>query len=105
MLCGCLAERLAGLVLTSGLFWGIDTDKTDGMLLATGYNGDGVTVGDSGAFELTAKADSRKDQDGYGGDKDFKSRASTTLLLQSYDLFDGHFMSVNGIFKWNHNFQ
>ena len=48
---GCLAEGLAGLVLASGFLWSIDADKTDGNLLTIGDNGDGVTVGDSGAFE------------------------------------------------------
>ena len=51
------------MVLLSGLLWGIDTDKTDGNLLAIGDNGDGVTVGDPGAFELTSKDNDRKDED------------------------------------------
>jgi hypothetical protein len=33
------------------------------------------------------------------------SRAPMTLLLHTYVLFDSHFMSMYGIFKWNHNFQ
>ena len=42
-------------MLASGFLRGIDTDKTDGNLLAIGDNGDGVTVGDPGAFELAAR--------------------------------------------------
>jgi hypothetical protein len=51
VLCGCLAEWLTGLMLTSGFLWSIDTDETDGELLATGYNSDCVTVGDPGAIK------------------------------------------------------
>ena len=44
----------------SGFFRGIDTDETDGILLAISDNGDGVTVSDSGALELGGKDDDRK---------------------------------------------
>ena len=53
----------------SGLLRGIDTDKTDGNLLAIGDNGDGVTVGDSGALELAGMNNDRKDDDGYDEDR------------------------------------
>ena len=56
-------------MLASGLLRGIDTDKTDGNLLAIGDNGDGVTVGDPGAFELASKDDDRKDEDGDDEDR------------------------------------
>ena len=69
ILCGCLAEGLAGFMLASGLLRGIDADKTDGNLLAIGDNGDGVTVGDSGALELAGKDNDRKDEDGYDEDR------------------------------------
>ena len=36
---------------------------------------------------------------------EIKSRASMTLLLQTYGLFDGHFVSMHGIFKWDCNLQ
>ncbi len=62
ILCGCLAEGLAGLMLASGLLWGIDADKPDGMLLTIGYHGDCVPVGDTGALELAGKDDDRKDE-------------------------------------------
>ena len=52
MLCGGLAVGLAGLMLASGFLWSIDTDKTDGNLLAIGNDGDRVAVGDPGAFVL-----------------------------------------------------
>ena len=62
ILCGCLAEWLAGFMFAFGLFWSIDADKTDGNLLAIGDNGDCVTVGDSGALELARMNDDRKDE-------------------------------------------
>ena len=49
----------------SELLWGIDTDETDGNLLAICDNCDGVAVGDSGTFELTGKGNSRQDDNGY----------------------------------------
>ena len=57
------------MVLASGFLWSIDTDKTDGNLLAIGDNGDGVTVSDPGAFELARKDNDRKDEDGYDEDR------------------------------------
>ena len=70
---GCLTEGLAGFMFLSGLLWGIDTDKTDGNLLAICDNGDGVTVGDPGAFELAGQGNNRKDEDGYDEDEGLKS--------------------------------
>lgn len=46
----------------SGLLRGIDTNETDGNLLAIGDNGDCVTVSDSGALELTSKDDDRQNE-------------------------------------------